>query len=600
MKNILIHDLRFSDLLSAYSKGNLGNSILLQFFEKLKFQFPKLKFDELFLGLQYNVPMFESIFVQSKGLIFHGMKSESDFDLSSLSNLTLSKLKEDIKSYFEEQIGIKPKIYGPDLNEFSELEHIVQFGNKIGNVNTEEPRKFILYHQGYTVETVSIKNIGYMKTEKLDLNYLVVDWKFIFAIFEAESSQEESLKHFPENGDFFFSKPELRVQSYLGKRKIASPDYTKKILEIPSTFENVVTKSDEFTRNINKAKFYAGREGNILIRGDTGTGKELFANAIYKSSNREHEPFLAVNCASFTKEMLESHLFGHKKGAFTGAIADKEGILDKVDKGTLFLDEIGEIPFDVQPKLLRAIETGEYYPLGETNPKKSDFRLISATNKKIEDPTIFRPDLYFRISHFRIDLPTLVERGEEDIIAIAEFFSKKILEEDTSRVLEGAFISMEALDIMAHFAWPGNVRQLSHFITKLIDEALFRVIFEGTMSFSASGKLKIDETIVRELLAKEVSGIDQKPHSNNTDKNPKEHSFDIATDGLFRIDHSKVNNLSVFLSDIEKAYIESAIRKTGNQKKAAAMLGLKQDKISRMCNKHNIVYKELKKVQDPT
>ena len=164
------------------------------------------------------------------------------------------------------------------------------------------------------------------------------------------------------------------------------------------------------------AKKVAKTDSTVLLTGETGTGKEVFAQSIHENSTRAGKSFVALNCSTFSKEILESELFGHKLGAFTGAIKDKKGFIDEANGGTLFLDEIGEMPLDLQAKLLRVLETNEYIPVGDTVPKKSYFRLIAATNRNLKTESEnhnFRSDLYFRLNIFELNIPPLRERVKD-------------------------------------------------------------------------------------------------------------------------------------------------------------------------------------------
>lgn len=180
------------------------------------------------------------------------------------------------------------------------------------------------------------------------------------------------------------------------------------------------------------AERVAHTDATVLLTGETGTGKEVFAHAIHETGSRSNKNFVAINCSAFSKEILESELFGHKQGAFTGAVKDKKGLVEEANDGTLFLDEIGEMPMDLQAKLLRVLETGEFIKMGETKVSTSNFRLIAATNRNLLEEVKqgnFREDLYFRLNVFEIHLPALRERKEDLKILAKNFidvFSKKM------------------------------------------------------------------------------------------------------------------------------------------------------------------------------
>ncbi|MBK7476224.1 MAG: sigma-54-dependent Fis family transcriptional regulator [Haliscomenobacter sp.] len=231
------------------------------------------------------------------------------------------------------------------------------------------------------------------------------------------------------------------------------------------TFDQIIGESEAIQNVISLAKKVAPTDATVLLTGETGTGKEIFAKAIHQASQRVGGPFVAVNTSAFSREILESELFGHKAGSFTGAVRDKKGLLEEAHKGTLFLDEIGEMPQDLQAKLLRVLETGEFLKVGETKPQRADVRIIAATNRNLQEESNqgnFRLDLYYRLCAFQIELPSLNKR-REDIPAIARYFlaalSKK-LNKKISR-MDPVF-----LDKLQQHNWRGNVRELRNIIER--------------------------------------------------------------------------------------------------------------------------------------
>jgi DNA-binding NtrC family response regulator len=233
------------------------------------------------------------------------------------------------------------------------------------------------------------------------------------------------------------------------------------------SFDSIIGKSKGLEQVIDLAKKVAKTDSTVLLTGETGTGKEVFAQAIHENSNRVGKSFVALNCSTFSKEILESELFGHKQGAFTGAIKDKKGFIEEANGGTLFLDEIGEMPIDLQAKLLRVIETSEYIPVGDSTPKKSNFRLIAATNRDLKlesDAHRFRQDLYFRLNIFEIKIPPLRERVK-DISPLTLYFVKQFSQKINRRKLE---IDSEFLKKLEIYHWPGNVRELRNVIERSV------------------------------------------------------------------------------------------------------------------------------------
>ena len=213
------------------------------------------------------------------------------------------------------------------------------------------------------------------------------------------------------------------------------------------------------------ARKVAGTDASVLLTGETGTGKDVFARAIHGGSSRSRENFVAVNCAAFTKELLESELFGHKAGAFTGAVKDKKGLLDEADGGTLFLDEIGEMAPELQAKLLRVLENGEYIRIGETRATKTDIRVIAATNRDLTREIAegrFREDLFYRLSVFTIRLPSLADRPE-DIEEYVRHFVGQFSQRMACRIVS---IDPEYVRLMRRHAWRGNVRELRNVVER--------------------------------------------------------------------------------------------------------------------------------------
>ena len=233
------------------------------------------------------------------------------------------------------------------------------------------------------------------------------------------------------------------------------------------SFNTIIGKSKALEQVIDLAKKVAKTDSTVLLTGETGTGKEVFAQAIHENSNRVGKSFVALNCSTFSKEILESELFGHKQGAFTGAIKDKKGFIEEANGGTLFLDEIGEMPLELQAKLLRVLETNEYIPVGDSTPKKSNFRLIAATNRDLKSESenhTFRSDLYFRLNIFEINIPPLRERIK-DISPLTTYFVKHFSEKINRKTLE---ISPDFLLKLESYHWSGNVRELKNSIERSV------------------------------------------------------------------------------------------------------------------------------------
>ncbi len=237
------------------------------------------------------------------------------------------------------------------------------------------------------------------------------------------------------------------------KGKVAPP--------VSYSFDSIIGSSNGLKQAVALARKVADTDVPVLLTGETGTGKDVFSHAIHYASPRSQYPIMAINCSAFSKDLLESELFGYKAGAFTGAMKDKPGLFEVANHGTVFLDEIGEMAFDLQARLLRVLETGEYIKVGDTKPTKVDVRIISATNrdlkKEIENGH-FREDLYFRLSVFQIHLPPLRER-KEDIEMLAETFLKRF---STKLKKEIKGMTSEVVDILKGAEWRGNIRELKN------------------------------------------------------------------------------------------------------------------------------------------
>lgn len=231
------------------------------------------------------------------------------------------------------------------------------------------------------------------------------------------------------------------------------------------TFDSILGQSKPLRDALNLARKVAVTDVPVLLTGETGTGKEVFAQAIHSGSRRAGENFVAVNCSAFSKELLESEMFGYKAGSFTGALKDKKGLFEEADQGTIFLDEIGEMAFELQAKLLRILETGEFMKIGDTKPTKVDVRIITATNRNLADEIAesrFREDLFYRLSVFTIHLPPLRQRLD-DIPALAQTFIRNFAPKLSHKVTG---MTAEFLAALRHGQWKGNTRELRNVIER--------------------------------------------------------------------------------------------------------------------------------------
>lgn len=264
-------------------------------------------------------------------------------------------------------------------------------------------------------------------------------------------------------------------------------------VQLPPEFSHLVGNSPRFIEALELAKKVGSSDTSVLILGESGTGKELIAHSIHKVSARRYKPIIVVNCGTLPANLIESELFGHEKGSFTGAISKREGKFELADGGTIFLDEVGELPLELQVKFLRVLQEKEIEPIGG-KPRKINVRVIAATNKDLEEEVAagrFRIDLYYRLNVFPLLLPSLRER-KTDIPLLAEYFLKKYSSEEGKPV---PVLSKEAMDMLVDYHWPGNIRELENTIQRNIVLAKSAVI--ETLELSASKKTAVSTSINR-------------------------------------------------------------------------------------------------------
>jgi transcriptional regulator with GAF, ATPase, and Fis domain len=237
-----------------------------------------------------------------------------------------------------------------------------------------------------------------------------------------------------------------------------------------SLLPGFIHSSPAMTRLVEEVQKIRSSDVTVLITGESGTGKELVARSVHALSSRRAKVFVPFNCTAVPKELSDAYLFGYKRGAFTGAVADSSGVIRAAAGGTLFLDEVGDLPLDIQPKLLRFLQEGEIQPLGEQRPVKVDVRIIAATNTDLEEMVAggrFRDDLYYRLNVIRLRVPPLRERHSE-IPTIVDYYIKHYSEKFGRRDIQ---ITPQAVDLLMVFDWPGNVRQLTNEIQRIVARA---------------------------------------------------------------------------------------------------------------------------------
>jgi two-component system, NtrC family, response regulator AtoC len=300
------------------------------------------------------------------------------------------------------------------------------------------------------------------------------DQEIVVIVMTAYASVETAVEAMRKGAYDYLTKPfindEIRVmlRRALNQRHLSRENrHLKRELRERYRFENIVGHSEAMEKVYRLIEKMSGISSNVLIVGETGTGKELVARAIHYNSERSDRPFVAVNCGALTESLLESELFGHLKGAFTGAIANQEGFFRKADKGTLFLDEISEVSHGLQVRLLRAIQEREVIPVGGREPLRFDVRLIAATNRLLEDEVkkgTFREDLFYRINVITIPLPPLRDRKEDVPLLVNHFLQKyaQRLGKPSVKILR------EAMQALVNYDWPGNVRELENMIERAV------------------------------------------------------------------------------------------------------------------------------------
>ncbi len=347
---------------------------------------------------------------------------------------------------------------------------------------------------------------------------------------------------------FMHDDLKLTIQRILEHGKLSLENITlKRQLSQRFASDEIIGQSEAIARVFDIIEKAAPTRANILITGESGTGKGLIAEAIHKNSPRRDQPFMSINCAAIPETLLESELFGYKKGAFTGATGDKTGLMVMADKGTLFLDEIGDMPLIIQSKGLKVLESGEVLPLGDTKTKKVDVRIISATNKDIEAcirDKSFREDLYYRLNVIEIRIPPLRERREDIPLLVNRFLKEGAVAAGRA----GLSFDAAAMNFLIGYAWPGNVREL-------------RNIVERAIIFSTGDLITSDN-------------LPQKIRKN---------------DGTCQPVDIKLQPLKTMVSDYEKEIILNTLRRfDGNKEMAVKTLGIDLTTLYRKINRFDV------------
>jgi DNA-binding NtrC family response regulator len=312
-------------------------------------------------------------------------------------------------------------------------------------------------------------------------------------------------------------------------------------------FKSIIGQSPALDSLIRSARMVAATDVTVLLKGETGTGKEVFANAIQKESARADKAFITLNCAALPESLIESELFGHRKGSFTGATANTQGLFQAADGGTLFLDEINSLPVSIQAKLLRFLESGECLAVGDIKPYNVDVRIIAATNSDLNKQVAagqFRQDLYYRLNVVPLELPPLAQRTEDIEHLIMHFL---VLMAETHSITAPNF-SKQALKVLRDYSWPGNIRELRNLCERL--------------SILLAGRTIEPENLPHEFVT--YSSM------------PKAADFTLPESG-------------VHLDSLEANLIHQALNRTkGNRSKSAKLLGLSRDTLLYRMQKHGL------------
>jgi DNA-binding NtrC family response regulator len=384
------------------------------------------------------------------------------------------------------------------------------------------------------------------------------DPEIVVLMITAFASMEMAIDAIKRGAFYFVPKPfdnqqllHILASGLLQRRLEGENRELRTALRDQGRFMELVGKSPKMLQVFQLVSQVAPSRSTILVIGESGTGKELVAKAIHQNSPRRDRPFVVVNSGSLPPELLESNLFGHVKGAFTGAVYAKKGLFELADKGTVFFDEIGNIPIETQAKLLRVIQEREFMRLGGVETVKVDVRVVAATNvdlRRAVEEGRFREDLYYRLNVIAIQLPPLRQR-KEDVPALVQHFVDKYAHENSKQV-EG--ITPEALQILMDYDWPGNVRELENVIERGV------VLATGSM---------IDKELVPEQVRSSPGFFHIPPVS-------------VPPEGI---------NLREVIAGFERRIIESTLDTTGGvQKDAARLLGLKPTTLNEMIKRYSI------------
>ena len=417
--------------------------------------------------------------------------------------------------------------------------------------------EIMLAKEGYAVETANSGNDGIDMLKQKNYDLVIADMNMPgmtglevlqevksfkteqeFIVMTAYASVDSAIEAMKLGAADYITKPfkvdeiKIVIEKSINRKHLVQENVElKKQLQENNSFDNFIGVAECIVKLKKMATRVASSDSTVLVRGESGTGKDLISKAIHNLSPRCGGPFVTINCGAIPENLLESELFGHMKGSFTGAIKDKDGLFKVADGGTLFLDEVGNTSLAIQVKLLRVLEEKKITPVGGTQPIDVDVRLIAATNSNLEDDVKqgrFREDLFYRLNVIPIDIPPLRDR-KEDIPLLTDFFIRKFCNKVS---VEPKPISPEAMELLTSYRWTGNVRELEN-------------IIERAVLLNRSTTLEVSDFPDKLTQTKKIAAVHEEDPLNPT------------------------------LESIEKAYIHYVMSQTGGKKrKAAKILGI--------------------------
>jgi len=492
------------------------------------------------------------------------------------------------------------------------------------DVSTLDLMKFQLNDEGFEVQTAERGEKGIKLVEENDFDIILTDLNLPdfdgiemvrrckelapdteIIMVTGFGSTEKAIEATKAGAFYYVEKPiEFEELMLLIGKAVERKKQSVEIKELRgklssrTSYEGVIGGSRSMQNIYEIIESVAESDANILILGESGTGKEVIANAIHYKSHRSKKPFVKLNCSALPKDLIESELFGHKKGAFTGATADKNGFLGRANGGSLLLDEIGEMPVSLQPKLLRVLQERIYYRVGSDKPQEVDFRLISSTNRSpfeaIKDGSL-REDLYYRINTIEIKIPPLRERMD-DVPMLAEHFLQMYAEKYKKNSCD---FSERAYDQMLNYSWRGNVRELQHVIERAVLLCKNNKIDELNIPKNLDSPLSYANISKREDRNDGGSVETKVENPAHTNGNGILSHKDLSGEDLFEEvgkfiveklpepeDGAEQNDV---FNAIENGVVLAALKRTnGNKQAAANLLGLYRPRLYGMIKRHNL------------